>query len=184
MGTTLDTTLDSMPPQVLVGLVTLAVVVLLRLRARPARTRRLVTGPVVVMVVGAFLLVPWLGLPSPGGGGATVAVAAADLVLTVGLGVARAVTVQLSPGAGDVVRYRYAAATVVLWAVSVALRFELADAGARLGASPAVTEGSVLLTLGLALLTQNLVVARNAARLRCAAAGAAPRERAPRLGAA
>lgn len=177
LDSTLDSTLDSMSPQVLVGLVTLAVVVLLRLRARPARTRRLVTGPVVVVLVGAFLLVPWLALPSPGGGGVTAAVGPADLALTVGLGVARAATVQLSPEAGGMVRYRYTAATVVLWAISVALRFELADAGARLGASPAVTEGSVLLTLGLALLTQNLVVARNAARRRYATPRVSPGDR-------
>ncbi|MFD6176826.1 MULTISPECIES: hypothetical protein [unclassified Isoptericola] len=170
----MDTALETLPPQVLVGLLTLTVVVLLRLRARPARTRRLLTGPLVVLVVGAFLLVPWLALPSPGGAGATVAVAAADLALTVGLGVARAATVQLSPGTDGVVQYRYTAATVVLWAVSVALRFELADLGARLGASPAVTEGSVLLALGLALLTQNVVVARRAARARAATAGVAP----------
>jgi len=164
----MDTMLDTMPPQVLVGLMTLAVVVLVRLRPRPARTRRLLTGPVVVMLVGAFLLVPWLALPAPGGAVATIGVAVVDLALTVGLGVARAATVQISPGPEGVVRYRYTGATVALWAVSVALRFGLADAGARLGASPAVTEGGVLLTLGLALLTQNLVVARNADRARSA----------------
>ncbi|MFC8598234.1 hypothetical protein [Isoptericola sp. NPDC057191] len=171
----MDTTFDTLPPQVLVGLVTLTVVVLLRLRPRPARTRRLLTGPVVVMVVGAFLLVPWLALPSAGGVGATVVVATVDLVLTVGLGVARAATVQLSPGEAGVVQYRYTGATVALWAVSVAVRFELAGAGARLGASPAVTEGSVLLALGLALLTQNVVVARRAARVRSASVDVAPR---------
>lgn len=185
MDSTLDSVLDTVPPQVLVGLVTLAVIVLLRLRPRPARTRRLVTGPVIVALVGAFLLVPWLALPSAGGAVATIGVAAIDLVLTVGLGVARAATVQLSPDAAGEVRYRYTGTTVALWAVSVALRFELADAGARLGASPAVTEGSVLLALGLGLLVQNIVVARKAARTRRLPPDAAPPELAPRrLGAA
>lgn len=173
----MDTLLDTMSPQVLVGLVTLAVIVLIRLRPRPARTRRLVTGPVVVMLVGAFLLVPWLALPSPGGAVATIGVAVVDLALTVGLGVARAATVQLSAGSEGVVQYRYTGATVALWVVSVALRFGLADAGARLGASPAATEGSLLLTLGLGLLIQNLVVARNAADVRSAPTDHAGRDR-------
>jgi hypothetical protein len=173
----LGTTRETMPPQVLIGLLTLVVVVLVRLRPRPARTRRLLVGPVVVMLVGSTLLVPWLSLPSPGGVGATASVLAVDVVLTVGLGVARAATVRVSAAGEGGVQYRYTAATVLLWAVSVALRFELADAGSRLGASPAVTEGSVLLALGLALLAQNLVVARSAARARSAPASAALRDR-------
>jgi len=173
----MDTMLDRMSPQVLVGLVTLTVVVLVRLRPRPVRTRRLLTGPVVVLLVGAFLLVPWLATPAPGGAGVSIGVAVVDLALTVGLGVARGATVEVGPDATGVVRYRYAGLTVALWAVSVALRFELADAGARLGASPAVTEGSVLLALGLALLTQNLVVVRAAARARRSTAAPTPTPR-------
>ncbi|MEL7977468.1 hypothetical protein AAG589_16515 [Isoptericola sp. F-RaC21] len=156
--------MDELPPQVLVGLVTLAVIVLVRLRARPVRVRRLVVGPCVVVLVGAFLLVPWVAAGT-GSVGATVVVALADLVLTVGLGVARGATVQVERGAAGRVEYRYTGLTVVLWVVSVALRFSLAGAGARLDAAPAVTEGSVLLALGISLLVQNLVVAR-AARAR------------------
>jgi len=161
--------MEDLPPQVLVGLVTLTVVVLVRLRPRPARTRRLLIGPGVIMLVGAFLLVPWLG-EGAGNAGATIAVAGADLVLTVGLGVARGATVRVERGGAGLVMYRYTTLTVALWAVSVALRFELAGAGARLGAAPAVTEGSVLLALGLSLLVQNLVVARSAAAERTRAA--------------
>lgn len=162
----MDTILETLPPQVLVGLVTLTVVVLLRLRSRPARARRLVIVPVVVMLVGAFLLVPWLALPSPGGAIATIAVLAVDVVLTVGLGVARGATVEVTIDPAGSVRFRYTAVTAALWAVSVGLRFELADAGARAGASPAVTEGSILLALGLSLLVQNLVVVHAIGRAR------------------
>jgi len=165
---------DALPPQVLVGLLTLTVVVLVRLRPRPARTRRLLVGPLVVTAVGAFLLVPWLGAGAPGGAAVTVGVALVDLALTVVLGVARGATVQVAPGATGAVEYRYTGATVGLWAVSVAVRFALAGAGATLGASPAVTEGSILLALGLALLTQNLVVVRAAARARRSTAAPAP----------
>jgi len=167
MGTmALDTMpLDAMPPQVLVGLVTLTVVVLSRLRSRPARTGRLITGPIIVLLVGAFVLVPWLGVPT-GDALATVGVAVVDLALTVGLGVARGITVDVGADATGLVRYRYTLVTVALWVVSVALRFELAHVGSQLGASPAVTEGSVLLALGVALLTQNLVVVRAATRVR------------------
>ncbi|MFE5292584.1 hypothetical protein ACFQ8T_10430 [Isoptericola sp. NPDC056618] len=166
MDTTLDPVLDTVPPQVLVGLATLTVIVLLRLRPRPARTGRLLIVPVVVMLVGAFLLVPWLALPSPGGAIATIAVLAVDLVLTVGLGVARGATVEVTTDPTGSVRFRYTGVTVALWAVSVALRFELADAGARVGASPGVTEGSILLALGLSLLVQHLVVVHAIGRAR------------------
>lgn len=153
-------------PQVLLGLVTLTIVVLTRLRPRAVRARRMVTAPVIVVLVGAFLLVPWLGAPAPGAAVATIGVAVVDIALTVGLGIARGVTVKLDVDVDGVVRSRYTGLTVMLWVVSVALRFGLAEAGSHLGAMPAVTEGSVLLTLGFALLTQNLVVMRAAARAR------------------
>ncbi|MFB7800480.1 hypothetical protein [Isoptericola sp. NPDC056134] len=166
MDSTLGSVLDTVPPQVLVGLVTLTAIVLLRLRPRPVRTGRLLIVPGAVMLVGAFLLVPWLALPSPGGASATIAVLAVDVVLTMGLGVARGATVEVTTGPTGSVRFRYTGVTVALWAVSVALRFELADAGAGAGASPAVTEGSILLALGLSLLVQNLVVVHAISRAR------------------
>lgn len=162
----MDAVLDAMPPQVLIGLVTLIIVVLTRLRARRARPRRLMIVPGVVTLVGAFLLVPWLGVAATGDLVATISVAVLDLAFTVALGIARGLTVEVRTDSAGAVRYRYTWLTVLLWVVAVALRFELAEVGARWGASPAVTEGSVLLALGIALLVQNLVVIRLVGRLR------------------
>lgn len=160
----IDLVLESMPPQVLIGLVTLTIVVLTRLRPRPVRVRRLVVGPVIVMLVGGFFLLPSLMAPIPGDALATVSVAVVDVVLTAALAIARGATVDVREGGDRGAQYRYTALTVLLWAVSVVLRFALAYAGGEFGASPAVTEGSVLLSLGIALLIQNLVVVRRASR--------------------
>ncbi|MGF6823636.1 hypothetical protein M2317_002549 [Microbacterium sp. ZKA21] len=161
----MDAVLESMPPQVLIGLVTLTIVVLARLRPRAVRVRRLVIGPAIVMLVGGFFLLPSLMAPVQGDPLATVSVAVVDVVLTAVLAIARGATVEVREGGDGGAQYRYTGLTVLLWAVSVVLRFALAYLGGELGASPAVTEDSVLLTLGIALLVQNLVVVRRASRM-------------------
>lgn len=157
--------MDTLPPQVLVGLVSLGVIVLVRLRPRQVPRVRPFVGPLVVMLVGAFLLVPWLAVVTHGSLAATVGVGAIDLALTLGLGVLRGATVSVRVGESGRLESRYTAATVALWALSVVLRFALAGAAARFGASPTVTDGNILLMLGLSLLAQNMVVVRAARRL-------------------
>jgi hypothetical protein len=56
------------------------------------------------------------------------------------------------------VRYRYGTTTVVLWAVSILLRFALGAVGARFGGNELVTSAGVLFMLGISLITQNVLV--------------------------
>jgi hypothetical protein len=61
--------------------------------------------------------------------------------------------------------YRYGTATVVLWAVSIALRFALGALGAHFGGNELVTSASVLFMLGVSLISQNVVVLSRASAL-------------------
>lgn len=149
----------------LIGTAVVVLLVLAGIRGRDLRPRKLFVLPGIVVLIGLAAVLP------PLAGGRTLhpidaVLALADLALSIGLGAIRGRTVRIHVEDGAS-RYRYGPATVLLWGLSIALRFALGAYGARHGASPLVTEAAVLLMLGLTLLTQNTVVfARAAARAR------------------
>ncbi|UUT34315.1 hypothetical protein [Microbacterium elymi] len=150
------------PPQVLLGLAVVVVVVLTRLRARPIRPR-LVILPIVLIVAGIAVLLPAV-MATSAFHLVDALVLTIDVALSVGLGWVRGASVQLH-AADDAVWSRYTVVTVALWAVSIVLRFALGLVGDNFGAAAVVTTGPVLFFLGVTLLVQNIVVRRRASRL-------------------
>jgi hypothetical protein len=117
------------------------------------RAAKLLILPVIVLVAGAASALPTLSGLRP----VDIMIIVVEVALSLGLGVARGVSVLVYPVDG-VVWYRYGTVTVVLWAVSIALRFALGAIGVHLGGSELVTSASVLFMLGISLATQNIVV--------------------------
>jgi hypothetical protein len=140
---------------VIIGTAVVIVIVLRRMRGRELRPRRLLTLPLIVLIVGAGAALPQMATTHLHG--LDYLIAAIDLVLSIGLGAARGFTVQIYRNTGTFF-YRYGRATVLLWCLSIGLRFMLGIFGSLHGASPLVASGSVILMLGLTLLCQNVIV--------------------------
>jgi drug/metabolite transporter (DMT)-like permease len=146
--------------------VTLAIIVLLivtRVRGRRLEPARLLIGPLVLMAVGVGSVV---GSSASGTHttlhGIDYLVGSIDLLDSLLVGTIRGFTVRLYERAGDP-WYRYQAATVALWVLSILIRAALAVVGSTRHASP-LTGNDLLFMLGLALLCQNAVIVRRHAR--------------------
>jgi hypothetical protein len=150
------------PPQVLLGLGIVVVVVLSRLRARPVRSRAVVL-PCVLIVVGLAMVIP-VAAATPRLHPVDVVVVACDVVLSVTLGLARGASVR-TWAENRVAWSRYTWVTVRLWAMSIVIRFALGVAGQHFGAAAVVTSGPILFFLGVTVLVQNLFVRNRASRL-------------------
>lgn len=154
---------SQLPPQVIIGLVVLVFVVLRHIRPHAATLPRLFIAPVVVLVVGLAGMAPYahqLAQPT----GPDLLFIAIDLALTLVMSVARAVSIRLevapsSPGPRRrAVHYRYGAATLALWAASLAVKVVLSAGGHAAGVSEELVTGSVLAILGLSVVAQNIVL--------------------------
>ncbi|HEX4225373.1 MAG TPA: hypothetical protein VHZ97_23620 [Pseudonocardiaceae bacterium] len=137
---------------VVVGLAVIVLLVITRTRGQQVRAARLLILPVIVLVAGGAAMLPSLSHLRP----VDVVIIVIDVLLSLGLGFARGVSVLIYPQDGAT-WYRYGTVTVVLWAVSIALRFVLGFVGVHVGGSQLVTSSSVLFMLGLSLITQNIV---------------------------
>lgn len=147
--------MTQLPPQYVIGLVVLIVLVLVRLRPRPLTFSRLLIMPIVVLVAGTVGLISVVGTVEVTARETTFVII--DVVLSVVLGVVRALTVRVE-GETRPLRYRYGVATLVLWAASVLTRFLLSAIGRQTAVSDALIRGSVLAMLGISLLAQNVIV--------------------------
>jgi hypothetical protein len=140
------------------ALATLAIallVVIVRIRGRELSVRNLTLLPGLLLALGVASIGPQLHtvhLHAIDG-----AIIAADLALALGIGSVRGFTVLIYPHQGAI-WYRYGAATVALWCLSIAARVVLGVVGAHHGAAPVVTGATVLPMLGLTLLAQNTIV--------------------------
>jgi hypothetical protein len=149
------------PLPMVIGTAVVVLIVLTGIRGRELRPRKLFVLPGIVVLLGIAAILPqFAGRVTLHGIDAVLAIV--DLALSVGLGAVRGRTVRIYLAEG-VPRYRYGPVTVLLWGLSITLRFALAAYGARHGASPLVTSASVILMLGLTLLTQNTIVFARAA---------------------
>ncbi|MEW1860398.1 hypothetical protein AB0399_08465 [Streptomyces sp. NPDC088194] len=116
-------------------------------------------------------------------GGATVALIAASCLLGVAVGLARGLTVRL--GTRDGARsMRYGAGSLLLWLLGAAFQVALSSAGrAVAAASGRAADQGVLLSVGLGVLAESLVVLFRATRARPAGAedqgGHSPAHREP-----
>ena len=142
--------------------VTLAVVVLLvvtRVYGRRLEPARLLAGPLVLIAIGIGSAAAGLhASPHVTRPGIDYLIGSLDLLDSLIVGTIRGFTVRIYQRDGAD-WYRYGAATVALWLVSIAIRVALAIVGAAHHASPLIVGSDLLFMLGLALLSQNGVVA-------------------------
>jgi hypothetical protein len=94
-------------------------------------------------------------------GVASVTLLAVEAIVAVAAGVARGVTIELYVRDGHLWQ-RYRLVTLMVWIGMIALRLGFLAAGHALGASLPET-GTILLTFGVSMLIETLVVARRAA---------------------
>jgi hypothetical protein len=145
------------PVQIVVIIAAIGYVLVRRLLGEPVQVKRLLVLPAVLCLVG---LAQFTKVPQ-------TATSVVFLLVTTGAGAAiglgRGLTVKVSERDG-VAFLRYTAFTVGLWAASVAVKF---GAGFLLGAIDAAAEratgSGLLLTLGIGVLVEGLVVLAKAA---------------------
>jgi hypothetical protein len=140
--------------------VTLAIILLLvvtRVRGRRLEPVRLLVADLILIAVGIGESVPVLHNSSLHG--TDYLIGGIDLLDSLIIGTIRGFTVRLYQRDGAP-WYRYGAATVALWALSILIRIALATVASARHASPLIAGGDLLFMLGLALLGQNLVIAR------------------------
>ncbi|MEU7789416.1 hypothetical protein [Amycolatopsis sp. NPDC049159] len=112
--------------------------------------KSLVTLPLVLTAVGAYLTLKAL----PGASAGEFGLLAADLVALAGLGVLRSTTTTLTERAGTTFQ-KGSLVTVGLWALTVAARIGLVALGTALGVAGPLTTASIALTLGVSIAVQN-----------------------------
>jgi hypothetical protein len=136
---------------------------------RPCREPR-PRGPAVALLSAIGLLVLLVAHPgvTPWG----LALAVVDLVLTIGLGVAGNGAVMSTER--DDHRYQRVGLTLGLWILTTGVRIGVALLAARTGAGPLV-ESTLLLSFGIGLFAQSVVLRRRARRRPPAPARGRPR---------
>jgi hypothetical protein len=133
-------------------------VLLSRWRGQPVNPRRLYVLPGVLCAVGVLQL---RGAAGHGLRAVDLALIAAGLAVSGVLGVARGVTVAVSTWDG-VPWLRYRPATLALWAATIAARVVVAVVASHTGASPATRGPAIILSVGITLLAEGVVVGRRA----------------------
>ena len=145
----------------IIGLVVIVALVITRTHGQPVRAAKLLILPAIVLVAGVASAIPAIAATGSGLRPVDVVIIVADLALSLGLGAARGASIRVYPQDGAL-WYRYGAVTVVLWAVSIGLRFALGALGTHVGGNALVTSASVLSMLGLSLMAQNILLLHRA----------------------
>jgi hypothetical protein len=145
---------------VLVVLVLAAVgyVLVSRIAGRPVNTRRLLVLPGVLTAMGALQLA---GVVSAGIRPQDLGLLAVGLAAAAGLGAARGATVAVSVRDGRP-WLRYRAFTLALWAATVAVRVGLTVLAHDAGATVSASGPALLLSAGVTLLAEGVIVAHRA----------------------
>ena len=145
---------------VLVGLVLAAVgyVLASRIAGQPVNTRRLLVLPGVLTAMGLLEL---SGAVSAGMRLQDLGLLAVGVAAAAGLGAARGATVTVAVRDGRP-WLRYRAATLALWAATVAVRVGLTVLAHAAGAAVASSGPALLLSAGVTLLAEGIIVANRA----------------------
>ncbi|GAB3001667.1 DUF1453 family protein [Amycolatopsis acidiphila] len=151
------------PVEVLLYLVIAALViwrvVFRQLRGSTITVRGLIIIPGILLVLGLENCAR--ALPKATGG--EIALLAVDLAVLLVLGVARAASAHLDVRDGYAFQ-KGTTLTLVLWLVTIAIRIGFGVAGARTGLAGPLTSSSVLLSMGLSIGVQNVLVYSRARR--------------------
>ena len=146
---------------IVLGVVVLALLIVMQLRARPVRDN----GARITLVLGVIGLVNLVqAMRGHHLTALTVAILAGSLVLAAGFGVARALTVKLWQRDGQVWR-RGTWITAVLWAASLAAHLGYAALLTGSAGERATANASILLYLAVSLGLQRALVANRARRI-------------------
>jgi hypothetical protein len=129
-----------------------------RWHGRPVNPRRLLVLPAALTGYGLLQLT---GAAGRGLRATDLALIAAGVVVSAGIGVARGATVTVYVQQGRT-WMRYRAATVLLWAATLAARIAVAALSSAVGSAAATHGPAILISVGATLLTEGLVVTRRA----------------------
>jgi hypothetical protein len=140
----------------LIALAVIAYVLLRRLASSPVNGRRLVVGPLIVMVWGVAQLQDAFG-GSLHAVGTDVGLLAVGGVTAIAGGLVRGGTVRLFARDGQL-WYRYTAVTMAVWVGLVALRVAQIMIGWEVGADGSVLGQALPLMLGLSLVGEAAMV--------------------------
>jgi hypothetical protein len=133
-------------------------VLLSRWRGQPVNPRRLYVLPAVLCAIGLMQI---SGTAAGGIRATDVALIAAGVAVSAVMGVARGVTVAVFAQDGAPwVRYR--PATLAFWAATIAARVVVAAAASHMGAWLATRGPAIILSVGVTLLAEGVVVGRRA----------------------
>ena len=127
-----------------------------RWHGRRIDARRLLLLPAVLSGYG---LLQFTGAAGRGLRAVDVTLIAVGVVVAAGMGLARGVTVTVYLHQGQP-WMRYRPATLALWAATIGIRLAITAISITIGASSAATRGpSILLSVGVTLLAEGIVVA-------------------------
>ena len=143
---------------VLAALVLVGQVLLSRMRGRPVDPRRLYVLPVVLCAIGLLQVAGSAGRGLPP---LDLGLVGLGVVASVALGVARGITVDVHKRDG-VTWMRYRHSTLALWGATVAVRLAVAALAGLAGAPAAARGPAILLSVGLTLLAEGVVIGRRA----------------------
>ena len=129
-----------------------------RWRGRPVNPRRLLVLPAVLSGYGLLQLT---GAAGRGLGTIDLALIAAGVAVAAGMGLARGATVAVYAQQGRT-WMRYRPATLMLWAATLAARFVVAAISYMVGAVAATRGPAILISVGVTLLAEGIVVTRRA----------------------
>lgn len=134
-------------------------VVFRQLRGSTLTVRGLLIIPGVLLVLGLENCVRAL----PQASGSEIALLAVDLMVLLGLGIARAASTTLGTRNGYAFQ-KGTTLTLVLWLVTIAVRIGFGVLGARTGLAGPLTSAAIMLSMGLSIGVQNLLVYNRARR--------------------
>lgn len=134
-------------------------VVFRQLRGSTITVRGLALFPGILLVLGIYNIAQ--ALPRAAGSG--LGLLGADLAVLLILGVARGGSTHLGLRNG-VAFQKGTTLTLVLWVVTIAVRIGFAVVGARLHTGGTLTSASILLSMGLSIGVQNVIIFTRARR--------------------
>ncbi|AHI00279.1 hypothetical protein GCM10010174_83860 [Kutzneria viridogrisea] len=148
-------------PAILIGAFVVIRVIGKQVVGAPVTQRSLVLMPAILVAIGLFSASTAMSTASAG----ELGFFAVDVLLLIGLGAARGASTRLSIRDGGLYQ-KGSPLTLVLWLSTIAVRVGAGFLAAALGVSGTLTTASMLLTFGLSIGVQNLMVFYRAQQLR------------------
>ncbi|HEX4225614.1 MAG TPA: DUF1453 domain-containing protein [Pseudonocardiaceae bacterium] len=147
----------SAPLEIVLVLAAVGYVLVRRMMGEAAQVKRMLVVPAVLFVIGLSQLGQALHSP------AAIVFLLVSAALSVGIGALRGASVRISDR-GGVAFVRYTWVTVVLWVVNLVAKFGANFVFQHIDPQAAALGNSLLITLGLGMLVEGLIVLMRAMR--------------------